>query len=369
MRVSPSVSVIIPVYNVESYLEACIESILACSSSLLEIIIVDDGSTDKCPEICEEYNSKDRRIKVIHKANGGLSDARNVGLRASSGDYVLFVDSDDWINHHTLEILITGIKTGIYDVDMVFLEATKVYPNGVREPMADGYKIESIDQKPKDEFMNHISSLPKFPGSSCTKMVRRQLILEHELYFQKGIYSEDIDWMIRVLVAAESFAYCPSEYYFYRQNRPGSITSVPNPKRLKDLLNIIKRYSSKDILDKPYQKYINAFMAYEFIVALLLYSQLSKREQKLFAKSIETQSWVLKYGRVWKVKLVRYCSLVFGLGVTSKLLKLFRYSSEQIIPKLLNITKKTRRFSGTDDFSFLDATGVNQIMSESGEHR
>ena len=93
----PKVSVIVPVYKVESYLRKCVDSILGQSFSDFEVILVDDGSPDNCGAICDDYATRDQRVKVIHKINGGLSDARNVGLDAAIGQYICFVDSDDWI--------------------------------------------------------------------------------------------------------------------------------------------------------------------------------------------------------------------------------------------------------------------------------
>ena len=102
----PIVSVIIPVYNVEQYLKRCIDSVIDQTYRNLEIILVDDGSNDGSGEICDNYAQNDSRIKVIHKSNGGLSDARNAGIDRSTGIYIMFVDSDDWINRECVELLI-----------------------------------------------------------------------------------------------------------------------------------------------------------------------------------------------------------------------------------------------------------------------
>ena len=105
----PLISVIVPVYGVEAYLNQCIDSILAQTHKNLEIILVDDGSPDRCPTICDEYARKDSRVRVIHKKNGGLSDARNAGLEIATGEYIGFVDSDDWIMSDMFEYLLKGI--------------------------------------------------------------------------------------------------------------------------------------------------------------------------------------------------------------------------------------------------------------------
>ena len=103
------ISVVVPVYRVEPYLDRCVASIVNQTYRNLEIILVDDGSPDRCPAMCDAWAEKDRRIKVIHKANGGLSDARNVGLQLAQGNYVAFIDSDDWIDLRFIEILYKAI--------------------------------------------------------------------------------------------------------------------------------------------------------------------------------------------------------------------------------------------------------------------
>ena len=108
------VSVIVPIYNVEKYLEKCIESIVNQTYKNLEIILVDDGSPDNCPAICDEWAQKDSRIKVIHKKNGGLSSARNAGLEVSNGEYISFVDSDDWLDENTFEEVYNNFLKELY---------------------------------------------------------------------------------------------------------------------------------------------------------------------------------------------------------------------------------------------------------------
>ena len=110
------ISVIIPIYNVEAYLDECVQSILSQTHKQLEIILVDDGSPDGCPAMCDAWAEKDSRIRVIHKENGGLSDARNVGIDAATGDYIAFVDSDDWIVPEMYEKMLAALKKENADI-------------------------------------------------------------------------------------------------------------------------------------------------------------------------------------------------------------------------------------------------------------
>lgn len=106
---NPLISVIVPIYNVEKYLVRCVDSIVNQTYKNLEIILVDDGSPDRCPQMCDDYAEKDSRIKVVHKKNGGLSDARNAGMAVATGEYISFIDSDDWIETSMFELLLNNI--------------------------------------------------------------------------------------------------------------------------------------------------------------------------------------------------------------------------------------------------------------------
>ena len=120
----PLISVIIPVYKVEKYLKRCIDSVINQTYKNLEIILVDDGSPDNCPKICDDYSKKDKRIKVIHKKNGGVSAARNKGLKLSNGDYIVFVDSDDWLEYNFVEEMLTNLRKNKVDYFFVLYQYT-----------------------------------------------------------------------------------------------------------------------------------------------------------------------------------------------------------------------------------------------------
>lgn len=122
------ISTIIPVYNVDNYLPKCVDSIINQTYKNLEIILVDDGSLDRCPDICDEYAKKDKRIIVIHKKNGGLSDARNAGLEIAKGEYISFIDSDDYINEHMYEDMLSAIEN--VDADLCICGYDRVNDDG-----------------------------------------------------------------------------------------------------------------------------------------------------------------------------------------------------------------------------------------------
>ncbi len=315
------ISVIIPVYKVEKYIRECVDSFLRQDFQDYEMILVDDGSPDNSGAICDEYAAKFDFISVIHKANGGSADARNAGIQVARGDYILFVDSDDCIGNGSLKkVAECAIQTS-QKADIVFLEAFKVFPDGSEVSLGDGYNADRINARTKKEVMEHLATLPKFPGSACTKLIKRSIILDNHLLFDKDVRSfEDIDMTIALLTYSETFAYCNAGYYYYRQSREGSVTNTIGLKNVKDMIYIIGKWASKDI-GRPYQSEINAFMAYEYMITLYNYGAFKKEEKQEVKSQIKALSWVLKYGRSKKVKLVYICSKLIGLSFTSKILK------------------------------------------------
>lgn len=316
-------SIIIPVYNVEDYINDCINSILHQSFKDYEIVLVDDGSEDKSGRICDQYADQYSHISVVHKINGGLSDARNAGLKIAKGKYILFVDADDYISEESLANIMMCLKALGSDIDVVFLEAIKIYPDGKKIPMGDGYIENKINNQPKDIVMKHLSTLNKFPGSACTKLVMKNLIINNQLYFERGLLSEDIDWTIKLLKTAKTFGYTSYPYYYYRQKRNGSITDTADRKNAECILSIIEKWSSQTI-DYDYQRDINAFMAYEYIVLLYNYSKLTGLEKKELYSRLKSLKWIMRYARSRKEKLVSVFINIAGINITSQLLNVFR---------------------------------------------
>ena len=288
-----------------------------------EIILVDDGSTDNSGIICDEYALKYTNITVIHKQNGGLSDARNAGIPLAKGEYILFIDSDDYIENGSMSAIVDCLKEQKETTDVIFLNASKVFPDGEKVPLGDNYDKSKINGRSKDEVLKHIAFLPKYPGSACTKLIRKSVIVNNGIFFEKGIYSEDIDWTIKLLVSSERFTYCDAKYYCYRQNRQGSITNSTTVKHVESLLHIIEKWTSRDMV-RENQAEINAFLAYEYMIMLFLYNSLSKDDKNKVKSKIKEYSWLLKYGKNFKIKITRMAFTLTGIEITSRLLGLVR---------------------------------------------
>lgn len=213
----PKISVIVPVYRVEDYLPKCLDSILNQTFRDLEVILVDDGSPDRCGEICDEYKERDSRVRVIHKENGGLSSARNAGLDVARGEYAAFVDSDDTVTPDCYEVLLrcaekNGVKlvcAGRWDVSQ---------RTGERKPGLCPQKEELVSGV---ELTRRIFTWDGLDSAAWDKLFRRELF--DGLRFPAGVWSEDVPTIYRAALRAGEAALCPKRVYCYL-HRDGSIT-------------------------------------------------------------------------------------------------------------------------------------------------
>lgn len=221
---SPLVSIIVPVYKVEEYLDRAVNSLLNQSYNNLEIILVDDGSPDRCPKMCDDYAKKDARVKVIHQKNGGLSAARNAALNVSNGDYLTFLDSDDYLHHDAIGVFLNEIISSNADVVCCSVEII----NDLSETVGS-FKCENVIEASGLEVSKRIlrDTYPynfawgKFYKSNLFKAVR----------FPLGRIYEDTATTYRVIAKARKVICLPTCLYYYYRGREGNITSELNSKR------------------------------------------------------------------------------------------------------------------------------------------
>jgi len=212
----PQVSVIVPVYNAEKYLTECVDSILSQTLRDIEVILVDDGSTDASPALCDTYAEKDPRVKVIHKMNGRAASARNAGIRIAQGDYIAFVDSDDWISPDMYENMLAA-GADVCLCDYVRFQGSSEFPftqPNIREGFYDKEQI-------REEVYPHlVMDGVEFPItiSNWAMLIRRSVITENHLSYREDILiSEDAPFGSEVLYCAGSFAYLKGQrFYHYR---------------------------------------------------------------------------------------------------------------------------------------------------------
>ena len=220
------ISIIVPVYNVEAYLDRCMESILKQTYKRLEIILVDDGSTDSSGEKCDAYAKQDSRIKVIHKVNGGLSDARNAGLALATGDYIGYVDSDDWINPDMYECMYgacveNNAQLAVCRYFREYQEQTEAGGTGKTVPLTREDLLK-IYISGNDEYIIY--------NSVWSKLFKRDLVAD--MIFPKGRNSEDIMYTTKAFCRLERAVYIDRCLYHYVLDREGSIMNVSRGERM-----------------------------------------------------------------------------------------------------------------------------------------
>lgn len=235
------ISIIVPVYNVEHELSRCVDSILNQSYTNIEVILVDDGSTDRCPSICDAFVMKDRRVRVIHKPNGGLSSARNAGLREASGEWILYVDSDDYILNDSCERLIAvGAK---YDCDIVSADAIREF-NGGREYMVHGSLADGKCYPSRDFIIKTVKPCEWY-APAWLNLYKRSFLIENNLFFVEGLLHEDMEMQPRVFLAAKTVGYCAYPFYRYVDRASSIMNASKVDERVTAMEWIYSNWKSK----------------------------------------------------------------------------------------------------------------------------
>ena len=301
MSNSPVISVIVPVYNVEEYLSECVDSILTQTFEDFELILVDDGSPDRCGDICDNYKDKDARVHVIHKKNGGLSDARNAGVGQAKGAYVTFIDSDDIIHRDYLKYLYKAAKR--YDADIVQGLLTsnleKLGSKG-KDRHQQAYDVRVLTG---ETAIRDYLTYRTFFSNSTVKLIRKTLF--DDIEFPVGKYSED-EYTTYRLVLKSGKAVCLPRYIYYYRLREGSIVRSYNEKRFEvceELPDLIKNevrkagfdcsseldYKNMRIQLKIYNDFIQGGKYRDFKVKM---KELEKRVKRI---PVDKSVWDKKY--------------------------------------------------------------------------
>ncbi|MBO3757192.1 glycosyltransferase [Streptococcus suis] len=267
-------SVIIPVYQVEKYLKRCINSVLAQKFNSYEIILVDDGSTDSSPEICDEYSIKYPHISVIHKENGGLSDARNVGIKHAAGEYIFFLDSDDWISPTMFESLKEIISSKKHDIIHFDLQFCKNEQSNCVKCELNEKEFSGIVAFQKMLECTDITSF------STDKLYRVSLFLENRIEFPVGAYYEDLGTIYKLFLVADSVYYTNQVYYYYFLGNEAAITRSWSEKKFLDMF----RFYSEMFEVSLQNQYINNRLARTYYSHGLVY---------ILTKLYESQSYDL----------------------------------------------------------------------------
>lgn len=305
------ISVIIPVYNVEKYLNKCVESVINQNYKNLEIILVDDGSPDNCPAICDELALKDDRVKVIHKVNGGVSSARNAGIDNATGDYITFIDSDDYIDNN-----FSAVCEMLNDKHMEF----------VIVPMLSQIKVpQSEIMLNDDNFYVLIKNNNLGIASSCSKFYKKELLLNNR--FIEGIsVAEDKEFVIRLLTKCNKVNIINQPFYTYYTNSESVINSI-NYRLIQKFFSatdkIIEHVKKYNVSTSTKQNILEVFSSNLYAV-IRYYPKCSKQEKKMVRKELKSRLEFLSLTKERGKKITYMCMRFLGIKITLNILNLLR---------------------------------------------
>lgn len=320
------VSFILPIYNVEKYLSECVESLLTQTYNDFEILLVDDGSPDNCPTLCDEWAKKESCIKALHKPNGGLSDARNYGLKYAQGDYVVFVDSDDfWVDKNCLERLMNVVEAHS-ECDFIGFNCSYYYSDSKTFNKWVAYDECLSKSTDKNTALCSLVASGTFPMSACLKIIKRKSLSEINLNFIKGLLSEDIPWFIDLLEGSKKCMFINDYIYAYRQGVEGSISNSFSVRNFNSILRIIDNEIQKlegRTFNEKTKDYIKSFLAYELCICLGGLVQLKKSVRNEYYEKLKPYKWLLKYRQNPKVKKVSIMNSFIGFRLTRFFLEFY----------------------------------------------
>lgn len=303
-------SVVVPIYNVKNYLDECIEGIIRQSFKGYEIILVDDGSTDGSAEACDEWKNKYDLIKVIHKPNGGLSDARNVGVNQAEGEYLVFLDSDDYWND---DLFLEKIH------DMTHMSNPDLVVFGYKKVL-DEKELSIYTPRSESKTIEELVLAGEFNICAWDKIVRRELISSNNITFRKGVFSEDMEWCSLLYKYVESVTVLSESPHSYRQ-RNGSITKRISEKNISDVVHNFERcLQIKEELSQKKRNVFDYYLAKNISMLMIALSQLNKESQKKYYSFVKKNVEYLKESTRNREKAIYLATKILGVSITEKLL-------------------------------------------------
>lgn len=323
----PTVSVVIPIYKVENYLVECVESVLNQTMRDLEVILVDDGSPDACPQIADDFAARDPRVTVIHQENQGLSGARNSGLHRATGRLVVFLDSDDfWEGEESLARCVEAFVERP-ELDVLFFDALRYYESTGERVFGDvAWDRGRVSGASQAEALRYMVEIGDVRPSACTKVIRREFLIENRLDFKSGVFSEDVEWFLRLITCPATYDYLPLAFYMYRKNRAGSITNTIGAPNVADVLSTvlvaghgILASDASEVFKRDYLSYC----CYQFTIALAFYPGLAPADRRAVRPRIRDAQFLLVYDGYRNGRPIERLARIIGLEATARLLHTF----------------------------------------------
>ena len=319
---NPKLSVIIPIFKVEDYLERCVLSVINQDYRNIEIILVDDGSPDRCPQICDTLALTDDRIVVIHKPNGGLSSARNTGIDAARGEYLAFLDSDDQWAKGKLGIIMELLEET--EADMLIYNSVNLYSDGtLRRASCPPYMKRGVSTYQIEVLYPLLIENGNLQEQAGTHIIRHDYLTSNGLYFKEGLLGEDTEWMMRALRRIKSVAVTDTPLQIYTAGRIGAITSSITTKNIQDLIDIIRKSIYYHSSNLQIRKYELAHCSYLWATALGLFSFVADADKHHIKQQLKMLKSKLNLQDHPKAKMPGIIYAVFGFNFTAWILALY----------------------------------------------
>lgn len=324
-----TISIIVPVYNVIERLEICINSICNQTYKKLEIIVVDDGSSDGSSDLCDTFLNVDKRIKVFHKENGGLSDARNFGMSKATGEYLVFIDSDDVIHPKFCELLIEAVLK--FDAEIASVNILEYYEDSEIEKRISSTndKVEYSELVNSDIVAEYLFPVKgkKITHGVCNKLYKRSLF--DELMFEKGRLHEDLYITYRLLDKSRKYIYTNAEYYFYYQSNANSICKNYGERNFNDEFDAITCISKYFAGRVELKDQLTAFTALQY--KSMVEKLIDHNSKQVANRILYIRTWILK--NTWKSALLSTYSkakIYFAVFFTTQFRKLKQIKGKKV---------------------------------------
>lgn len=309
-------SIIVPIYNVEAYLEKCVKSLCSQELDFAEILLIDDGSTDNCPNLADMLAQRYKNVSVYHKDNGGLGDARNFGVEKAKGKFVMFIDSDDYVDDGISEVeqyLEDGLDAVVMGYKAEYLKEIKLIKND-----------EIILCDNDDSIIDNVIKVCTNRNSAIIKIVNREFLLKHKLKFNKG-FAEDFDYSGRLYMHLNNVLVTTMNFYHYIAQRESSIMNTYKKQRFYDIIEHSKRIFSQLEKVKVSQKRkdrIKEFVGFNIIRNFANAKKLEKKDRREIYKLLKQNKNLYEKQKPLFMKIFVMFGKVFGFSLAYKLVKI-----------------------------------------------
>ncbi len=326
MIAEKKISVVIPMYNAGYLIEECLKSIANQTYFNYEVFIIDDESSDFSPELVSNFSKSNKHFNYILIKNGGANNARNVGLNYCTGDYVIFVDQDDFfISNNVFQDLIEIFKT-LPETDFIIYKYVEYFQkSNIFKKRPDFSKLALDENSSTYDQLHSFVSNGNIPISPWDKIFNREFLIKKKITFPVGLIAGDINWFIELIEKSNNIVVLNSEYYAYRRQVSSSLTNNFSLKNFLNFLEIIENESTrikskeKDIFTELFY----SFLAYEYSILLGLSSNLNKVEFEKYHSRIKSLKWLFKFDINKKVRKVKLLINLVGIRITSKILSFY----------------------------------------------